>query len=226
MALLIKNKDNKLSEGKFITFEGGEGTGKSTQVKLLAETLLRNGIKVITTREPGGSEGGELIREILVNGEVERWDCITEALLFYAARRDHVVKKILPALNEGIWVISDRFADSTIAYQASENRKGLSKENLLNLHNFTLDDFKPNLTFILDLPPQIGLARALARNADQSRFEKMTLEFHEKLRASFLQIAKDEPKRCVVISADDNENKIRQQILMHLKQKFKVVFNE
>ncbi|MGD9638401.1 MAG: dTMP kinase [Alphaproteobacteria bacterium] len=213
-----------MHKGRFITFEGGEGAGKSTQVKMLAEALIKNGQKVLITREPGGSEGGEIIREILVNGDVGKWDSITEALLFYAARRDHVVKKIMPALNDGLWVISDRFADSTMAYQASGYKDGISKQELFNLHKIAIGDFKPDMTFILDLPVEKGLERALARSNDKSRFEKMDISFHQKLRQAFLDIAKEENDRCVVIPAEDEITSINNKIWGSINDKFKVIF--
>ena len=212
-------------KGKFITFEGGEGAGKSTQVKLLADALMQKGLKVIITREPGGSEGGEVIREILVNGDVNKWDAVTEALLFYAARRDHLIKKIIPHLENGYWVISDRFADSTMAYQASGYQKNaISKNDLLNLHKMAVGDFKPDITFILDMPVEKGLERAKLRNPDKSRFEKMDISFHQNLRSAFLQIAANEPERCSVVAADDTAEQISNNIINVINNKFKAIF--
>ena len=149
--------------GRFISIEGGEGAGKSTQVGLLVAALDRAGIPVRATREPGGSPGAEAIRRLLLEGEGERWDAISEALLLVAARRDHVARLIAPALAQGVWVVSDRFADSTMAYQGYG--KGVAFDDLATLHHLALGDFAPDLTVILDLPVETGLARAAARSA-------------------------------------------------------------
>jgi dTMP kinase len=189
------------ARGRFITFEGGEGAGKSTHCQRLAETLRETGRTVLTTREPGGSPGAEAIRTLLVTGETGRWDGMTELLLHYAARRDHVQKTVLPALARGEWVISDRFADSTTAYQGY----GLSVplETIETLHDLAADGLKPDLTLILDVPVEAGLARAGARveNGGSDRYERMDRDFHERLRQGFLAIAAAEPKRCAVIDA-------------------------
>ncbi|MGB0749769.1 MAG: dTMP kinase [Magnetospiraceae bacterium] len=186
--------------GRFITLEGGEGTGKSTQVQLLVEALGEKGIEAIATREPGGSEGAERIREILVTGAVGRWDGMTEALLFFAARRDHLRKTVWPALAQGTWVVCDRFADSTRAYQAAG--QGIADEAVESLYALAVGDFKPDLTVVLDLPPEIGLARARGRGDGEDRFEGMDLSFHQRLRDAFLRIAAAEPARCAVLDAD------------------------
>src|SRR5499427_1649407 len=166
--------------GKFVTVEGGEGTGKSTQVRLLVEALARCRVPARATREPGGSQGGEAIRRLLLEGERERWDPVSEALLLVAARRDHVNRLIAPALAQGIWVVSDRFADSTLAYQGFG--RGLTIEDLATLHRFALGTFTPDLTVILDLPTEIGLARAAARAGIDDRFERLDQAFHERLQ--------------------------------------------
>ena len=147
--------------GKFITFEGGEGTGKSTQAQLLAEYLRLQDKDVLITREPGGTEGAELIRALLVSGDTQRWDPVAEVLLLYAARIDHWQKVILPALETGIWVICDRFADSTIAYQCYG--RGVSKDFVTTLHHNVLKSAVPDCTFIFDLDPKVGIGRSLAR---------------------------------------------------------------
>ena len=149
--------------GRFITVEGGEGAGKSTQVSLLVAALARAGLPVRATREPGGSPGGEAIRRLLLEGEGERWDAISEALLLVAARHDHVTRLIKPSLEQGVWVVSDRFADSTLAYQGYG--RGVGPAQLAELHHFALGAFAPDLTLVLDLPIEIGLARAAARSA-------------------------------------------------------------
>lgn len=185
--------------GKFITFEGGEGTGKSTQVTLLAGALRGAGVDVVTTREPGGAPGSEQIRDLLVNGEVNRWTPMGEALLNYAARAEHLNKTVYPALRAGKWVISDRFADSTMAYQGFGH--GVDQQALNKLNSAVLGDFKPDLTIIFDLDLQTGLKRAGARGQGEDRYEKMGHDFHQRLRHGFLQIARQEPERCVVIDA-------------------------
>lgn len=198
-----------LEKGRFITFEGGEGTGKSTQVVKLADELKRAGYDVLTTREPGGSKGAEEIRELLVKGEVGRWDAATEALLHFAARRDHLVKTVWPALRRGIWVISDRYADSTMAYQGYGHEWG--RDNINALYKCAIGDFKPDLTIMLDIPVEEGLARAnkrigidnyqLSLPIFEDRYERMGKEFHNRMRQAFLDMAVREPERCVVISA-------------------------
>ena len=185
--------------GRFITFEGGEGGGKSTQLRLLVAALEDAGLPVLQTREPGGAPGAEEIRRLLVEGEPGRWDAVTEALLVSAARRDHLVKTVWPALEAGRWVVSDRFADSTLAYQGHAG--GVAQRQLMQLYRILADKFVPDLTLILDLPPETGLARAHQRRGAEDRFERMGLEFHRQLRDGFLEIAKRQAQRCVVIDA-------------------------
>ncbi len=188
-----------MSQGSFISFEGGEGAGKSTQIRRLAERLRAAGHDVVVTREPGGSPGAEAIRELLVNGSADRWSPVTETLLMYAARRDHVERVIRPALGEGRIVLCDRFADSTRAYQGAG---GDAPATLIaSLENHVLGGTVPILTLILDLPAEVGLSRAEARGG-AARFESKGLDFHERLRAGYLEIARREPERCVVIDAD------------------------
>ncbi len=184
--------------GRFITIEGGEGAGKSTQVGLLAEALDKAGIPVQVTREPGGSSGGEAIRRLLLEGEGERWDAISEALLLVAARRDHIARVIMPSLAQGMWVVTDRFANSTFAYQGYG--KGAALEDLATLHRLAVGDFAPDLTLILDLPVEIGLARA-AKRSKADRFERLGDDFHERLRRGFGEIAVNNSARCVLIDA-------------------------
>ena len=164
-----------MARGRFITIEGGEGAGKSTQVALLITALEQAGIAALATREPGGSPGAEAIRRLLLEGDGERWDAIGEALLLLAARRDHVAKLIEPALANGVWVVSDRFANSTLAYQGYG--RGLPLADLAMLHRFALGDFAPDLTLILDLPVEIGLGRAAGRPAAADRFERLDRPF-------------------------------------------------
>ncbi|MQP65331.1 dTMP kinase [Niveispirillum sp. SYP-B3756] len=185
--------------GRFITLEGGEGAGKSTQIRLLAEALRADGRQVVITREPGGSPGAEAIRNLLVNGDVGRWLPVSEALLLSAARYDHVQRTILPALAQGQWVLCDRFADSTSAYQGDGH--GLDKALLAQLRAIAVGSTQPDLTLILDIDPAIGLARAAARNGGEDRYEQMKLDFHHRLRAGYLAIAAAEPERCAIIDA-------------------------
>lgn len=183
--------------GRFITLEGGEGAGKSTLSRALAEHLEAQGLDVVVTREPGGTPNAEAIRALLVDGAAERWSPLAEALLLYAAREDHVRMLIEPALAAGQWVISDRFADSTRAYQAAAG--GLAARTVEELHSLTLDQFGPDLTLVVDLDPQIGLERTVARGEGATRFEQKPNRFHDALRAEFLAIAAREPERCAVL---------------------------
>ena len=204
--------------GRFITLEGGEGAGKSTQIRRLAMTLEKKGIAVLCTREPGGSPGAEEIRKLMVEGEPGRWNAVTETLLAYAARSDHVARTIGPALHAGKWVISDRFSDSTFAYQGVG--RGLARETIRRIDSAVLDDFAPDLTLILDLDVGIGLKRALARGAAETRFEKFGIEFHEKLRQAFLDIAKRSPERCRVIDASGSEEQVADAIFAAVSRRF------
>jgi len=206
-----------LSDARFITFEGGEGTGKSTHVKRLAEALERAGIDVLTTREPGGAPGAEQIRKLLVDGETARWDGLSEALLHFAARREHLVKTVLPALARGQWVLSDRFADSTMAYQGYGF--GLEREVITTLYDTVVGDFRPDLTIVLDLPAEAGLARAEARGSGGTRYERMGLAFHQRLREGFLDIARREPERCVVIGADAEIDDVSAAVLAAVRDR-------
>ena len=204
--------------GRFITLEGGEGTGKSTQIRRLAATLETKGFSVLCTREPGGSPGAEEIRKLMVEGEPGRWNAITETLLAYAARADHVARTIGPALQAGRWVISDRFNDSTFAYQGAG--RGLARETIRRIDSAVLDDFSPDLTLILDLDVETGLRRALARSGAETRFEKFGLEFHERLRQAFLDIAKRSPERCRVIDASGSEDEVAEAIFAAVARRF------
>ena len=200
-----------MSRGRFITIEGGEGAGKTTQVGLLVAALERARIPARATREPGGSTGGEAIRRLLLEGDGDRWDATGEALLLIAARSDHVAHLIEPSLAKGIWVVSDRFADSTLAYQGYG--RGLALEDLVRLHRFALGSFAPDLTVILDLPVEIGLARAIARAGGEDRFERLDRAFHERLRHGFRQIALDDAARCVLIDASNDPQTVHRAIL-------------
>jgi dTMP kinase len=197
--------------GKFITFEGGEGGGKSTQSKLLVAAIKENGIQVMHTREPGGTDGAEAIRELLVTGEINKWDAITETFLHLAARRDHVEKMIRPALEAGTFIVCDRFSDSTMAYQGYGH--GLGRPFIAKLQNMTIGTFEPDLTIILDVTTDLGMRRAGARSSREDRYEKMGIEFHEQVRKGFRDTAKQEPARCVVLEANDTIENIHRQIL-------------
>jgi dTMP kinase len=188
-----------MSRGFFITFEGGEGAGKSSQMSLLARTLSARGLEVVTTREPGGAKGAEEIRALLVSGATGRWDPMSELLLYVAARREHVVRMIEPALVRGAWVLCDRFADSTMAYQGYGH--GLGPAPCEAAHRLAFGAFAPDLTLILDLAAELGLARARTRSGGEDRYERMELAFHERLRRGFLEIARAAPERCRVIDA-------------------------
>ncbi len=173
--------------------------------------LGRAGIAALATREPGGSPGAEAIRRLLLEGEAERWDPLGEALLFAAARRDHVVRTILPALAAGTWVVCDRFADSTLAYQG--DGKGLDRAVLAELQRLTLGGLAPDLTVILDLPVEEGLRRAAARSGAADRFERLGRAFHRRLRDGFRRIAAAEPQRCVVVDAAADPETVHRAIL-------------
>jgi dTMP kinase len=188
-----------VQRGQFITFEGGEGAGKSTQVRILAERLKGAGIEILATREPGGSPGGEAIRALLVTGDPDRWSAVSETLLMYAARRDHIERTIRPALARGAWVISDRFADSSRAYQGAGG--GVSPDFLTAMETHVVEDTRPDLTLVLDLPVERGLERAGLRGGAEARFEAKGVAFHQRLREAFLAIARQEPGRCAVIDA-------------------------
>ena len=189
--------------GRFITFEGGEGAGKSTQARRLAAALRATGLTVVETREPGGSPGAEEIRRLLTTGEAGRWSPMAETLLNYAARADHLRRTIRPALAAGSIVVSDRFADSTMAYQGYGH--GLDRGFIAALAAAVLGGLKPELTLVFDLPVEQGLARAAARAGREDRYEKMDRAFHEALRQGYLAIAAAEPARCVVIDAAGDE---------------------
>lgn len=209
-----------MEKGRFITLEGGEGTGKSTQIRLLADSLTACGVTVQVTREPGGSTGAEEIRRLLVEGEPGRWGAMTEALLHTAARRDHMERTVWPALEAGRWVICDRFFDSTMAYQGYGHRLG--REMICSLQRLALGDFRPDLTAILDLPVSEGLARAGARRGTETRYEQMALSFHERLREGFRDIAAREPERCVLIDASHPIEAVQAALLDAVTRRLKV----
>ena len=208
------------SGARFITLEGGEGAGKSTQLRYLAEHLRGLGIEVVTTREPGGSPGAEMIRKLLVEGPADAWDAAAEALLMFAARRDLLGSTIWPALRQGQWVISDRFADSTRAYQGYGH--GLALAEIETLYRLAVGDFAPDLTLILDLPVEIGLKRAATRSGAETRFERFGIDFHQRVREGFRQIAAAEPARCVLIDADAPIDAVRTCVLQAVNDRLGV----
>ena len=200
--------------GLFITFEGGEGTGKSTQAARLAARLRGAGRQVIVTREPGGSPGAEAIRNLLVAGDIDRWSPLTEALLVNAARRDHIERIIGPALGVGAVVICDRFADSTRAYQGVAG--GVPADVIAALETAVLGPLSPDLTLILDLPVAAGLARAASRATGEGRFEAKGEAFHARLSEAFLRIAAAEPDRCALIDAVGEPDAVETRIWSHV----------
>lgn len=206
----------------FITFEGGEGSGKSTQIQLLSEYLKKQNCPFITTREPGGSKGAEEIRTLLLKGGTDRWDKITEILLFSAARRDHLKKVIWPALEKGISVICDRFADSTMAYQGyGYGEDEATRQMLHSIYHLIAGDFKPDITLILDINPQTGIKRSCARAGNtEQRFESMDLSFHQNIRDGFLKIAANQADRCVIIDAERTPEAVHADIVRHIVEKW------
>lgn len=208
------------ASAKFITLEGGEGSGKSTQLRQLAGFLHRQGLEVVETREPGGSPSAEMIRDLLVTGSTDRWEPITEALLHAAARTEHIANTVRPALDRGAWVLSDRFVDSTRVYQGHAH--GLPTATIDTLHSVTTDDLTPDLTLVFDVPVEIGLARAGKRSTDgnEDRYERMGTAFHERVRAGFLAVAEANPTRCVVIDAAQDEQAVEQAVAAAVTQAF------
>lgn len=195
----------------FITFEGGEGTGKSTQLKMLGQRLLAAGVHAIVTREPGGTAEGELLRDLLVAGDINRWSAEAEALLNYAARDSHLRQVIRPALSQGATVLCDRFMDSTRAYQGYAG--GCSFQLLDELERSIIADARPDITLIFDLVPAVGLQRAQLRGGKaEDRYERKGADFHQRLREGFLAIAKAEPDRCKVIDASQSIAQVSEQI--------------
>ncbi|KWV45700.1 thymidylate kinase [Bradyrhizobium macuxiense] len=209
--------------GRFITFEGGEGSGKSTQIRKLAERLDAAKLRAIVTREPGGSPGAEIIRHLVLSGMGKLLGPDAETLLFAAARDDHVRTVILPALNQGVWVLCDRFFDSTRVYQG---QLGHVLPGLVNaMQRVTIGDLKPDLTIILDVPVEIGLERAAARrgSAVADRFEAEDVQFHQNLREAYRQIAAEDPQRCVLIDATADPDTVASKIWAALREHLRTV---
>lgn len=212
-----------MGASRFITLEGGEGAGKSTQLRRLAERLKSLGQTVTMTREPGGSAGAEAIRSLLVTGETARWSPLGETLLHFAARQEHLVHTIRPALARGDWVLCDRFIDSTFAYQGAA--QGLAPQTIATLGKMVVGETMPALTIILDLPVDIGLSRATTPETAQgaeNRYERMGTAFHETLRHTFLTRAKAEPERCVIIDATAGMDEVETQIWHHVKARLPI----
>jgi dTMP kinase len=202
--------------GFFISFEGGEGSGKTTQIKLLAnwiQSVWRG--KVTQTREPGGTHGAELIRQLLVTGDKERWDSVTEALLMTASRRDNLMRIIKPALDDGDAVITDRFFDSTSVYQGLVG--GVTSEIITALNTLCLNHISPDITILLDIDPELGLKRSTRVENAETRFEDMGLEFHQRVRKAYLELAQSNPDRFIVIDASRNEKAIHDDIIAQLE---------
>ncbi|MEX2296055.1 MAG: dTMP kinase [Dongiaceae bacterium] len=200
-----------MARGQFITFEGGEGAGKSTQALRLGAWLNARNIDVLLTREPGGSPGAEAVRQLLVTGDAGRWNPLTETLLHFAARHDHVLRSIEPALAAGRWVACDRFVDSTIAYQGYG--LGVDRAFIAMLEKSVLGDLRPDLTLILDLPVETGLARAAFRRGGEDRYETMDADFHARLRHGFHEIAARDPERCVLIDAAEDVDAVHRRVV-------------
>lgn len=216
-----------MNAGLFISFEGGEGSGKTTQINKLAAHLNTKGYTVVTTREPGGTEEGDKIRSLIVQRDGGNWTPLAECLLLFAARHMHVEKIIKPALEEGAIVISDRFTDSTRAYQG--HGRGFSLETIEKLNDITLENFKPDLTLVLDIDPKTGLSRSgrrlaaekLSVDQTEDRFENLDLDFHERLRQGFLAIAKKDSKRCKVFDAAQPADKLAAQLAATVEERLK-----
>ena len=190
----------------FITFEGGDGSGKSTQVNLLKDYLDNLNFETIKTREPGGTPSAEILRDLLTTGELERWTPMSEALLMWASRYEHLIQVIEPALNSGKNVICDRFYDSTYAYQGVAHNLGIDK--MEKLKKLIIGDIEPDVTFVLDIDPKVGLKRSLDRSNKENRFESYNIDFHNNIRNAFLEIAKKNNDRCIVVDASLNEQEI------------------
>lgn len=212
------------SKGVFISFEGGEGSGKSTQIRLLHNWI--QGVwsgKVSSTREPGGTHGAEMIRKLLVTGDSNRWDSVTEALLMTASRRDNLVRIIQPALEAGEALLTDRFYDSTSVYQGIVG--GASDDLITALNTLSLDHIKPDITILLDIDPKLGLERSTRPDNDETRFESKGMAFHEAVRAGYLQLAAAEPDRFMVIDASRNEKLIHDDIIAQLEPKLRAMMS-
>lgn len=209
-----------LHSAPFITFEGGEGSGKSTQIDILYRKLLLGGINVASYREPGGTKGAEEIRTLLMEGDGQRWNSTTEALLMSAARADLIQRHILPELNSGMWVLCDRFTDSTIAYQGYGHQLGYDKVQELN--DFTVGKLEPDLTFVFQISPELGLERTALRKTGIHRFETFDLDFHKRVAKGYDDVLIKFPHRCISINALLDIDIISEMIFDEVKSRFEV----
>ncbi len=213
-----------MAEGHFISFEGGEGAGKSTQVRMLSDRLAASGYRTLLTREPGGSPLGEKIRKFLLAGKVKDYGPVAETLLFYTARQNHLESLILPNIKKGVWVICDRFADSSRAYQGAAS--GVDDGIFDALDRIVVGKNFPELTLIIDLPVDVAMRRVAKRQIDEGhevdRFEGEDLQFHEKLRAGFLKIAAANPKRCIIIDGSQSREKVSELVWQTVEERFDV----
>ncbi len=216
MEKFLENKPNS-RKGLFITFEGGEGAGKTTQINLLKSFLKKKNFNVVTTREPGGTPEGERVRKFLVSGKINSWDAYSEALIFNAIRREHINKVIKPAINNGLIVLCDRYVDSTIVYQGIAGN--VEQKFLLELHSKYCYNLYPHLTFFLNLSPFKGMERVKKRvDQTENRFENLGLYYHTKVYEGFLKLHKESPKRIINIDADLNENLVAKSIYSHISK--------
>ena len=206
--------------GQFITFEGGEGSGKSSQINILKSKLIGKGIDVVCTREPGGTPSAEILRELVTTGEVNKWEPMTEALLMFASRYEHIKNLIIPSLENGKWVLCDRFYHSTYAYQGLGH--GLGLKAMEALKKISIGEIEPDLVFFLDIDPMEGIKRTMGRHTNEDRFEKMDISFHTKLRDAFLGFSKTYSENSVVINADQEINKISDIIFEEIEERFKI----
>ena len=206
--------------GQFITFEGGEGSGKSSQINILKSKLIGKGIDVVCTREPGGTPSAEILRELVTTGEVNKWEPMTEALLMFASRYEHIKNLIIPSLENGKWVLCDRFYHSTYAYQGLGH--GLGLEKMEALKKISIGEIEPDLVFFLDIDPMEGIKRTMGRHTNEDRFEKMDISFHTKLRDAFLGFSKTYSENSIVINAGQEINKISDIIFEEIEKRFKI----
>jgi len=205
---------------QFITFEGGEGSGKSSQINLLKSKLIDRGIDVVCTREPGGTPSAEILRELVTTGEVNKWEPMTEALIMFASRYEHTKNLIIPSLENGKWVLCDRFYHSTYAYQGLGH--GLGLDSMEALKKISIGEIEPDLVFFLDIDPMEGIKRTMGRQTNEDRFEKMDISFHNKLRNAFLSFSKTYSDNSVVINASQEINKISDIIFEEIEKRFKI----
>ena len=210
--------NTKSGQNRMIVIDGVDGSGKGVQTRKLLQAFVYAGETAILTREPGGSPAAEDIRELLVRGEPEKWDSMTELLLMYAARRSHLRDTVWPALEAGNWVISDRFADSSRAFQGIAGNLGL--ETVENIHQIVVGDFAPALVLILDIPESLALARARQRGDKEDRFEKKGADYHARVRNAFLQIAASDTQQYVIVDADQDIDQVNQEIIEIINTRF------